>query len=134
VPLLVNSCATEQTYPRNALVNQILKPRPGYTGLTNRACEVWDVKNICTTWVIKEYILDEPTRKTLSGLDFICNISGHRYKVCLDKEGFCRTSYYGCGFLNMKQCKKEEYLPVSNYQFLLDANTKCFNKYAYPFD
>jgi len=121
-------------YHRSALKNQILKPRKGYTGLTNRVCLKYDFKD-CVQDEIKDYDLhSERLRKDLNEFGFICNLGGRRFKVCLDKPGFCRfegecikwhKSFWG----KKKGCKewsrREVYVPVSDYQYLLDADLTC---------
>jgi hypothetical protein len=134
--LLLNGCVTAEKYPRSPLVEQILKPRQGHTGLTNRACEAWDEKNNCTSWVVKDYDLaDSEFRQAANKLGFVCKIAGKRYKVCIDKPGFCRITYEKHCTLGVlcKTKKVEEFLDVSGYQYILDANTLCFSKETHPF-
>ena len=84
--------------------------------------------------VIKEYDLQDANfRKEANDFGFICNLGGKRYKICLDKPGFCRISYKN-GFLGIGKKKIEEYVPAVPYQYLIDANLKCFNKDEYPFE
>lgn len=129
----VVACTTVPTmYPKLALVDQILKPREGFSGLTHRTCASLDEKNQCV-WQIEEHKLDEPAFRTAANaLNFICNIGGRRFKVCLDKAGFCRMQSVSCGWFCHKTVEAE-FIPVTNYKFLLDANTRCFNKNTYPF-
>ena len=82
--------------------------------------------------MIKEYLLTDATfRKTANDLGFICNIGNKRYKICPDQPGFCRT-WYKNRFI-IKDKKMVDYIPADNYQFLLDAGTRCFQKDKYPF-
>ena len=124
-------------YPRHELIDQILKPRRGFPGkLTNRACESWGAKGECTAYVILEYDLKNPLfRQTANDLGIICNIAGKRYKLCKDKEGFCRFERKSCGFLGLKSCLREiGFIDASNSELLLSSGTRCFNDYKYPFD
>ena len=134
LPLI--SCQTSERALRHPLSNQILKPRVGHSGLTNNACEEKDSTGKCTKEGIKEYSFDDQTfRDSVNKLGFICNVGGRRFKICLDKPGLCRFSYIKKGALFWKKTKmNEEYIPSLNYQYLLDANTKCFSKEVYPFD
>jgi hypothetical protein len=118
---------------------QRLIPRKGYEGkLTNRICLKW-YGDKCEAESIKEYSLkDKSVRELLIKLQFACHIGGKRYRVCPDREGFCRrekkTVCKKWGkkvFSRKKVCrkwedeKKESFIPVSNYNFLLDASTEC---------
>ncbi len=137
--IIASGCAGMKIYPAHPLVDEILKPRAGFDGkLTNRTCGLYD-KGACVVEKIATYDLtDSVFRKTVNDLKFICSVGGRRFKVCLDKPGFCRFSSetYKCGFLGLARCSKriEEYLPADPYQFLIDAKVKCFNKENYPFE
>lgn len=129
--VLATSCGTAPQYPRHPLVEQILKPRQGYTGLTNRACKNYNEKNECTVWEIIEYKLEDPVfRATATKLGIICNVAGKRFKICPDHPALCRITYKGFIF----KTKKTDYLPITDYQFLIDANTRCMSLESYPFD
>jgi len=137
--VVTGGCAGVEIYPAHSLVDQIIMPRAGYDGkLTNRTCGAYkDGK--CSDEKIQTYDLSDALfRKTANDLKFLCNVGGRRFKICMDKPGFCRFSSetYKCGFLGLAKCSKqiEEYLPASPYQFLLDAKVKCSNKENYPFE
>lgn len=132
-------CAGPQIFPAHPLVDQILKPRVGHDGkLTNRTCLKIE-KDKCVEEKIVDYEIADPVfRKTANDFHFLCNIAGRRFKLCLDKPGFCRFSSetYRCGFLKLGKCSKriEEYLPAEPYKYLIDAKVRCFKKETYPFD
>lgn len=136
LPLLLSNCASP-VYRQNPLIDQILKPRQGFDGkLTNRACLSYDGGR-CIKEEIRAYDLsDSEFRESANKLHFICKIAGRRYKICLDKPGFCRHSYKESCFLFIcsKGEKLEEYLPVSKYKFLMDSDAKCFNDEVYSFE
>lgn len=126
-------CATPPV-PQHALVDQILSARKGFDGkLTNSHC----VDAACKDLQISAYDLsDSAFRETVNKLDFICNIAGHRWKVCLDKPGFCRL-HHECAWWDLGQlfCKEKwDFIPVEPYQYLIDSRTRCFSKKKYPFD
>lgn len=125
-------------FTQNPLVYQILKPRPEYPGmLTNRACLKYDGEKCIEEDVDIYDMNDEAFREKANTLDFICNIGGRRFKICKDKPGFCRRTFKKkCWwkFCRKRKLRNEEYIPVEPYQFLLDANVKCFNKDRYPFE
>lgn len=133
--LFTGGCSVAPIYAPHPLVEQILKPREGYEGkLTNRTCGEY-VDGKCTKEAITTYDLgDASFREAVNKFDFLCSIGGRRFKICLDKPGFCRFTYKTSCFLGMF-CKKgeklEEYLPVEQYRFLLDADTRCANKGIY---
>jgi len=113
-------------------MQQILKPRAGHKGLTNRACLAWNDENECLKYEIQEYLLEDAEfRETVNSFDFICSIGGRRFKVCKDKPGFCRITYTDCGIFCRRK-RHEEYIPAEKYDFLLAANTRCMNKEEYP--
>lgn len=139
------ACATAPLlYPAHPLSDQIIKVRAGHEGfLTNRTCGAYIPGEVapekaCSDERITRYPLNSPEfRATVNKLNFLCNIGGRRFKICVDKPGFCRfsTGPKKCsGFLGLF-CKEgerlEEYLPVEQYRFLLDANAKCANKDKY---
>lgn len=130
-------CATApEIYPSHPLVDEIVKVRPGHAGtLTNRA-EILGPDGKSTVAVVTEYPLHDPAfRDTVNKLDFLCNIGGKRYKICKDKPGFCRigsTRSCAIGPLFCKDVEAEiDYIPVDNYQFLLDAKARCASKQNY---
>jgi hypothetical protein len=133
--LMWGACTSvPETYPRHPLSEQILKPRKGYRGLTNRVCLLTDEQGRCTQPEVLDYSLDDENfRLTAEKLNFVCYVAGKRYRICKDKPGLCRVSYKEKCFIGI--CRRgdrvEEYLPASQYQFLLDANTECANEDAY---
>lgn len=133
--LLLLGCATSpEIYLRHQLAQQILKPRVGHNGLTNRVCLEYEGP-LCKKPEIQEYSFsDENFRTSVNAMGFICKVASRRFKICLDKPGLCRITYKHSGFLGLGRTKLEEYIPSSNYQFLIDANTKCFQKNEYDFD
>lgn len=131
--IFVASCSS-QIYYKHELVQQILKPRTGFKGLTNRICLEYNGP-VCKRPVITEYLFeDQMFRNSVNKLGFICKVASKRYKICIDKPGLCRISYKRSGFLNLGRERLEDYLPASNYQYLIDAGTKCFQKAEYDFD
>jgi len=132
--LLLSSCVTTPPAMRHALVDQILRPRVGHKSLTNSACDEVTKSGKCTLRQVIEYDLnDEALRKKLNDLRFICSVGGKRYKICMDKPGLCRHDRYKKWFLG-RTWVKEEYIPIEDYQMLLDGNTRCFSRERYPFE
>lgn len=136
--LSLNACSTAQTkYPRHRLNEQILMVRPGHPGLTNNACEAWDEKGACTTFVVKDYLLTDQTfRNTVNDLGFMCVLGNRVFRVCRDKPGFCRVTYEKkCqAVVFCKRERHEEFIPMEPLQYHLDAATHCFSDDEYPLE
>lgn len=134
---ILSKCSEQKIYTQHELAEEILSARPGHDGkLTNQACLVYQ-GNVCTSWSVKEYdITDVNVRKELNTLNFVCKISGKRYKVCLDQPGFCRMSYTkNClWFLCGDPTLHTDYIPIAPYQAVLDSGVKCFNQAKYGFE
>lgn len=129
--LAASSCASNVVL-RHQLYEQILRPRVGHKGLTNRACDR-QKDGKCLEITVKEYLFEDPAfRQTANELEFICKVGGKRYKICQDKPGLCRITYEkNCNLFGCKSTRLESYLPGSRYQFLLDAKTVCFSRKSY---
>ena len=121
------------------LEQQRLIPRPGYEGhLTNRVCLKW-YGDHCEKDSVRKYSLkDKKIRNRLIEFQFACRIGGKRYRVCPNKEGFCRRERHRvCKkwgrtiFKRRKVCRKWEnktvnkFIHIDDYQFLLDGATEC---------
>jgi hypothetical protein len=131
--LLFNACASgPSSYPQHTLVDQILRPRTGYTGLTNSWCERWE-DGRCQSLKIEDHPLTPEFRKQLNDFKFICRVGDRRFKVCVDKEGLCRREVKDCGHWWCRDKVIEVFIPITDYQYLLNANTKCFNRNRYPY-
>lgn len=129
---VLSACSTE-VYPRHALVEQILKPRAGHKGLTNRVCLEYSGDTCVRDEIVEYFLTDSQFRKTAADLGFVCKVGEKRYKICRDEPGFCRTTYRKQGFLGLRKEKVVEFLPVDNYDFLIAAKTRCFQKDRYNF-
>lgn len=134
--ILSVSCSTTKTYHHSDLANQKLSPRTGYEGhLTNRICkEKKTLGGECIKWSVKKYDINDPAiRKQLNDFRIACRIGGKRFRVALDRPGFIRTERGKC--VNRQKwwgnkCKewgfKEIYIPVSNYQYLINSAMFCY--------
>lgn len=119
-------CSTREPLPPNPLYNQILKVRNGHDGLTNSYCEKYK-GNKCESLKIVTYSLKDPKMRYRLGVElgFICYIAGKRYKVCYDKEGFCRFTYERSNLVFKKLVEK--YIPLHPLEYHIQANTKCYS-------
>lgn len=121
------------------LEKQRLIPRPGFEGkLTNRVCLKF-YGDLCEKESVREYDLnDEVTRNRLIDLQFACHVGGKRHRICPDKAGLCRremekvcTKWGRTIFKREKVCRNwkeeitEKFIPITDYQFLLDSRTEC---------
>ena len=131
LPLVILSSCAPKIYNRSEFVDQILKPRKGFEGfLTNSRCTKRKGDD-CKNLEIEKYDLnDDSFRRTVNRLDFICMIGNKRYKVCLDKVGFCRRSFRR-NWLGRRKFRYEKYIPAYDYDFLIKSKLRCFNKYKY---
>lgn len=131
--LFMASCATAPI-PRNALIDQILRPRPGHKPfLTNQ------IKKEDGSFEVMKYDLEvDETRKILNDLKFICKFVGKRYYICPDSPGICRNSFRkksGGLFHKDKYIKDvETILFESNYDILVSGKLVCFSQESYPWD
>lgn len=133
--LFILGCASVDQYQKHSLVDQILKPREGFKGLTNRYCSEY-VDDECKTWSVEERLFeDREFQETANKLNFLCNVGGKRYKICKesegDKPGLCRVSYESCFLCKPK--KIVQWIDAKAYKFLLDSNVKCKSNTTYPY-
>jgi hypothetical protein len=139
--LAISGCATGPDltiYPEQELVEQRMKMRAGYEGkLTYLVCKARDaVKGDCTQEEIKTVDLtDERMRSALVRMGFVCNISGERFKPCVDSAGFCQITYRkDCFFCSTKEVVAKRLDAVQDFPYLLGAGTRCFQVDKYPFE
>ena len=77
------------------------------------------------------YDLGDPVfRATVTKLGFVCSVGGKRYHICPDKAGLCRYVGVGCGIF-CNRVVEVDFIPATNYAFLLAANTVCFDESVY---
>lgn len=126
--LLLPSCQSEQIYMNVPLVSQTLKPRTGHDGkLTHSHCVKYS-GDVCENNEITDYDLNDSNFRTQANqLGFVCVIGIHRYKICLDKAGFCHLNYPVCPTPDCNGIKPiEEFIPAVPVQFLIDADLRCY--------
>lgn len=122
-------CASQSPPTRPALINQILRPRPGYEGrLTNQFCKAYkDGK--CTDKDVVEYdIRLQEVRDRLLTARFVCVVGNKRFRVCHELHGLCHQTEVTTGSwpFRKKEIKLLEVLDIEkNYQTLIDLNTVC---------
>lgn len=140
---LVGACATtEKVYPRNPLAEQILRPRPGYKGLTNAAkvCKPDAAgKEVCALEVQDHDMSDAAFRLELRNLKFVCNVNERLFRIAQDYSALIRETYSEPKCFLWK-CKERELLSqefinfdAAGYQRMLNANTHCHSLEHYPF-
>ena len=132
--LIVFASCASVPWHASPLAEKILKPRAGYKGLTNRYCEQYE-QSTCKSWKVEDYDLnDKEVRERLRAAGITCKIAEKRYKISLDKPGFMRREGTKKCFLFFCNTEyKDEFIPISEYQYLLDITAKCFNEDRYPF-
>lgn len=128
--LLSSGCATKpKQYARGALINLILRPRPGYKGLTNQTCREWADGHCIKRDVAEWDLAVDKERLQLHSLRFVCDVGGRRYRICRQLPGLCRQTYVKSGFLGLdRELKLISYLNArEEYQFLIDSDTVCMS-------
>lgn len=124
--LIFFGCAA-QLDKRPELVEQLLRPRPGYNGLTNSVCTKKDFIGTCQELSVINYDLkDADTRTRLIQAEIVCNVKQAVYRICADKPGICQ--YAEKGWFFDKNLTETDYIPIDQYQRLLDAQIMCVSR------
>lgn len=137
--VMVSGCSTAGPvdYHRGPLADQVLRPLPGHTGLVNSECRHDVVTHACI-WDQQEYDLtDAPTRQRLRDAGFVCRVNGRGYRIALELPGLIFERHHQDCFLMFCGAVTEQvidYIPVTDYQKLLDANTECKSIFTYGED
>lgn len=133
--LFIVGCQTP-TVGHAPMFKERIAPRPGYEGmLTNRICKK-ELFGSCQEWSVKTYDIKDPkVRKAANDFGMACQIGGKRFRICMDKTGFCRReqiclkwskSWFGMGKEKCRQWEtKETYIDISQYLYLIEAGTEC---------
>jgi hypothetical protein len=128
---IVTGCAG-QVYPHGDIMNQILRMRNGYSGLTHRVCAEKNWLGDCKKWDIIEYqIRNKEGRMRFIDLGFVCSVGGRRYKLNPDLPEFVRYQTKTC-FLCTPQTVIVERLDYTKPQKFIDAGTFCYSERVYP--
>lgn len=136
--MMVEGCSTAYVdYSRGPLADQLLRPKPGHTGLVNSECRHDVVTHACI-WDDVEYDLnDAPTRQRLRDAGFQCSVNGKQYRIASELPGLIYEHHKKSCFLVFCSDTVDEildYIPVSDYQKLVDANTECRSIFTYGDD
>lgn len=134
--ILFSSCAgTPVDYHRGPLAEQILRPLPGHTGLVNSQC-THDIKTGSCVWDYADYDLnDAPTRQRLRDAGMVCYLNGMGYRIASLQPGLIferhkKNCVLGV-FCGASTDEVVDYIPVSDYQKLLDGATECRSIFVY---
>lgn len=122
---LVISCITPL---HDALLDQELRARPGYLGLTNAVCKRF-LGGSCLDQDITLYSFqDEATLKRLRAIRLVCKVGEKRFHVCGDKPALCSNTYESKSFLGVEYTTKIVteilYIP-EDLQTLIDTKAYC---------
>ena len=120
------SCNKDLAYPKQQLVNQLLRVRPDQkeslsTSYSNEKGEL----------IIDYYGYNKEFVNTLRRLQFICYIANVRHKPCEYEGnlGFCHHFETCKGWWIFKKCKaKIKFVNIKEHDFLVNSNTQCFNR------
>jgi hypothetical protein len=127
--IFIYGCSTRNnpTLDRGPLMRQRLQFRPGFDGLVNQTCAEFKGEK-CLKMDTKVYDLrDEDVRRQLIEVKLMCNVGGHRYRVCRETKGLCRQTEVRSGFLGLhKEIKLVDVkFQERDFQSLLNLNTWC---------
>lgn len=130
---ILAGCQTSPILKRSEVIDQILRPRPGFAPhLTNQIIK--DGKPEVVTYDLSS----QETRTLLNELKFICKLSGRRFYVCLDKPGICRNTFETKDrgwFRSKKTIKRVEFKDIATeYELFLAAKLVCFSQESYQWD
>lgn len=140
------SCSIFQRPPsideRKPFLEQRLLVRPTHQGLiTNQICKQRK-NNECVKWDAKVYDLkDAAFRKLVNDLKISCLIGKQRWRICLDRPGYCRREKKCVKFKNVwwdfkdkLRCVKEKlvesYIPAfEKHEYLVESYTRCYSMF-----
>lgn len=130
--LLIAGCSSQkEIYTRKDLVSLILRPRPGYKGLTNQRCAKWDKEKCVEKDVLDFDLEDDAQRLRLHAARFVCRVGeGPHYRICKQLKGLCQqTSVTTGSWFNRKTEIKlvSVLLMKDSYQYLIDKGTYCLS-------
>ena len=132
ISYIVAACSTQkEIYVRKDLVSLILRPRPGYKGLTNLRCMKWEKEKCIEKDVLDFDLEDDAQRLRLHDARFVCRVGdGPHYRICKELHGLCQQTTVTSGpFFNRKtEVKLVSFLHIKEkYQYLLDKGTYCLS-------
>ena len=110
------------------LIDQELRARPGFAGLTNTTCRSIFF-GVCSHQDVLVYSFgDEATLKRLRAVKLICKVGEKRFHICGDKPALCSNSYEAKSFLGVAYTTKIVteilYIP-EDLDTLIDAKAYC---------
>lgn len=128
----LTGCSSTE-YKHTDLVNQIVRFRPGYAGLTHRICSKKKWNGDCENWDIIEYsIRGQAGRMRFVELGFICIVGGRRFKIDPDWPQLARYGVKDNGWFQPKTREIVETMDYKDVQKLVDAGTYCYSERTYP--
>lgn len=130
--IVFTSCSTSEIH--SPTLQQIIRPRDGYDGLTNRVCLKYSPFGSCKQFDDTNYDLkDHAVRKMLVDFSFRCSIAGRRFKIHPDKASFARYEEVDSCWLCRKKTIITEEIPMEgNIDYLIKADTYCWSERTYP--
>lgn len=142
--VVLSSCRLfEKKQDHSPLESQRLVVRQEFVGrLTNHVCKVYDgLTNECKEWSMRTYSLEDAEfRRQMNDFVITCEIGGRRFKVCLDKPGYCRHErvcldrgrrwYWPFNVVCKDSKINETYIDAKlEHEYLLNAGTECMRGY-----
>ena len=121
------------TKEHKPLLQQIVKMRTGYKGLTHKTCVEFDWFGQCEKKTVMEYDMnDAAVRARFVELNFVCDLGGRRYKIDPAAPQFVRYDRVKRCWFCEKKTEKTEPMPYSDTQKLLDGDLTCWSEREYP--
>lgn len=125
-------CVTEEL-SRSPLLAQILRPRPGYEGLTHKMCVKKDILGSCKAYEITGYPATKDFVDELNSLHFVCKAGKKRTKPCFQKSfGICHHYSTGWAFWKKETVEFTDF--KSNYDKLINSTLVCFSQDKFHFE
>ncbi len=78
--------------------------------------------------VVAYSLADVNFRKRMNKFKISCKMAKERWRVCLDRPGYCRRDKCLKRTRFRKKCTKwgERYIPATEHQFLVDGGMYCY--------
>lgn len=137
--ILASGCASVKngwsgTKEHAPLIEQIVRVRKGYRGLTHQTCVEFDWWGKCSKMTVIEYdMMDAAVRERFVQNAFICQFGGRRYKIDPELPQIVRYQRSrNCWLFCPEVTEKVEPVPFVEVQKLLDGALTCYSERTYP--
>lgn len=126
VSLVLAWGCSSQDVITSPLANQILRPRPGYEGLTHKTCLKKGPFGNCKAYEVIGYPITKEFIDELISLKFVCKDLSKLYQPCYQKSfGVCHVYNKGWGPFKKKIVEFTDF--KSNHQKFINSQLECFS-------